>query len=137
MRETPGVLDGDRVVAREPHCGVCQHVVFHEEDDSDPHCRKWNRPPSTTGGDVCPAFQLHEDADVTRPEVDADVEIDWNRPTVGTEAPFYTVEKDDEAYSWLCGNCRTTEVAVDTMGRIVCSDCSNSKRPTDWDSAYL
>lgn len=130
-------VDSRAVTVDEPHCGVCKHVDFHDDRKSTPHCRKWNRPASVRAGQVCPGFRLHEEAEISEPAIETGVEIDWNEPTAGTEAPFYATQKDEQRYSWLCGNCRTLGVAVGTMGRIECTDCSNTRRPTDWDAAYL
>lgn len=139
MTSEPSVSGGGPVVAGEPHCGVCRHVDFRDDGGPTPRCSKWNRPASIRIGEVCSSFALHPEAEIDGAEIDADVdvEVDWNEPAVGTEAPFYAVLRGDERYGWLCGNCRTIEVVVDTMGRIECTDCDNARRATEWDAAYL
>lgn len=57
----------------------------------------------------------------------------------GSSAPFYAAYSDeshDNRYGYLCGNCESTNVAVDTMDRIECLDCGNRRKPTRWDAAY-
>lgn len=58
----------------------------------------------------------------------------------GSEGPFYTVYLDrdrGERYGYLCGNCDGFAVSMDTMGRVVCNDCENRRKPTRWDASYL
>ncbi|MFB6211740.1 MAG: DUF5816 domain-containing protein, partial [Halobacteriales archaeon] len=35
-----------------------------------------------------------------------------------------------------CGNCETLNNAMDTMGRIVCNECGNTRKPEEWDAAH-
>jgi ribosomal protein S18 acetylase RimI-like enzyme len=58
----------------------------------------------------------------------------------GSEGPFYTVYLDrdrSERYGYFCGNCDGWAVSMDTMGRVVCNDCENRRKPTRWDASYL
>jgi len=58
----------------------------------------------------------------------------------GSQAPFHPVYLDpdhESLYGWHCGNCESFDVAMDTMERIACNDCTNSRKPSRWDSAYL
>jgi ribosomal protein S18 acetylase RimI-like enzyme len=55
-------------------------------------------------------------------------------------APFYHVYEDRERearYGFLCGNCGSFDVAVDSMDRVQCNDCENRRKPARWDAAYL
>lgn len=55
----------------------------------------------------------------------------------GSKGPFYRVyrSKDrSEAFGYLCSNCDTLDNAMDTMGRIVCNECGNTRKPDDWDA---
>ena len=57
----------------------------------------------------------------------------------GSKGPFYTVYVDDRAqtpWGFFCGNCETTDNAVDPMGRIQCNECSNVTRAEEWDAAH-
>jgi ribosomal protein S18 acetylase RimI-like enzyme/ribosomal protein S27AE len=57
----------------------------------------------------------------------------------GSEAPFYVAYSDpdrEQRYGYFCGNCEGTEIAIDTMDRMVCGDCGNRRRPSRWDAAY-
>lgn len=57
----------------------------------------------------------------------------------GSKGPFFVTYADPERterYGWLCGNCDGTDVAMDSMERIECNDCSNRRKPVRWDAAY-
>lgn len=59
---------------------------------------------------------------------------------VGTMSPFFAVYRTapcEKRYGWYCSNCDGFRTAVDTMGRIECTDCSNCHKPRQWDAAYL
>jgi ribosomal protein S18 acetylase RimI-like enzyme len=58
----------------------------------------------------------------------------------GSDGPFYAVYLDrdrTERYGYLCGNCDGFGITMDTMGRVVCKDCENRRKPTRWDASYL
>lgn len=58
---------------------------------------------------------------------------------VGSKGPFYVVyrsDERDERYGFSCSNCGTLDNTMDTMGRIVCNQCGNTKKPDEWDAAY-
>ena len=59
----------------------------------------------------------------------------------GTEGPFaqtYEDEAREEAYGYYCGNCGSTDVSVDSMDRLKCSECGNThKADTEYDDSYL
>ncbi len=57
----------------------------------------------------------------------------------GSKGPFWVVyrSQDQEArYGYYCSNCETLNNAMDPMGRIVCNDCGNTKKPDEWDAAH-
>lgn len=57
----------------------------------------------------------------------------------GSKGPFYVVYNSSdrtERYGYYCSNCETINNAMDTMGRIVCNNCSNMRRPDEWDAAH-
>ncbi|WP_122090304.1 DUF5816 domain-containing protein [Halalkalicoccus subterraneus] len=57
----------------------------------------------------------------------------------GSDGPFYVLYRTpDREHRWgyLCGNCESSNTAMDTMGRIVCNDCPNQRKPTEWDAAH-
>ncbi|MFC6904077.1 DUF5816 domain-containing protein [Halalkalicoccus tibetensis] len=57
----------------------------------------------------------------------------------GSDGPFYVVYRTrdrQERWGYLCGNCEGANTAMDTMGRIVCNDCPNQRKPTEWDAAH-
>lgn len=57
----------------------------------------------------------------------------------GSEAPFYVAytDSDREArYGFYCANCEAIDVSMDTMERISCNQCENTRKPTVWDATY-
>lgn len=69
-------------------------------------------------------------------EIDIRIAIDEHE--IGSLGPFYAVYRDnDEPYGWWCSNCGVLDVAMDTMGHIVCNGCHNTRKATRWDAAYL
>ncbi|WP_435070007.1 GNAT family N-acetyltransferase [Haloplanus sp. C73] len=58
----------------------------------------------------------------------------------GSDGPFYSVYLDrnrTERYGYFCANCDSFGISMDTMGRVVCNDCENRRKPTRWDASYL
>ena len=67
------------------------------------------------------------------------VYIDRTRGERGAEGPFYVVFADADAHTrwgFACGNCGSLDTAMDTMGRIQCTDCGNLRKPDEWDAAH-
>ncbi len=57
----------------------------------------------------------------------------------GSEAPFFVVYRTEDCrgrWGYFCGNCEGFDTAMDPMGRIVCTDCPNRRKPTEWDAAH-
>lgn len=57
-----------------------------------------------------------------------------------SRAPFYATYTDSERterYGYVCGNCESTDVNVDTMDGVECDACGNRRKPIRWDAAYL
>lgn len=66
--------------------------------------------------------------------------IAYDESSRATKAPFYQVyntREFEQRYGYLCSNCGSFDVAVDSMDRIECNDCGNRSKPTRWDAAYL
>lgn len=65
--------------------------------------------------------------------------VDRDERERGSDAPFYgvyaTSDRTDR-WGYLCGNCESLDTAMDPMGRIVCTDCPNARKPTEWDAAH-
>lgn len=57
---------------------------------------------------------------------------------VGSKGPFFIVYRSeaDERYGFLCSNCDTFDNTMDTMGRIVCNKCGNTRKADEWDAAH-
>ena len=73
-------------------------------------------------------------------EDDGTVYADPTDPDKGSIAPFYpvyTAPDRDRTWGYYCGNCESVATAMDSMGRIECSDCDNTRKPTRWDSSYM
>lgn len=60
-----------------------------------------------------------------------------DRGSVGLFYAAYSDTDRTERYGYVCGNCNSANVGMDPMGRLECSDCGNTRKPTRWDSAYL
>lgn len=125
------------ISAEDRHCGVCQHVTFREDWDRTPYCSLKDRAISIRVGDVCAEFTMARTTDDEITDGGDHLDVDWTEPTRGSSAPFYIAYRDDERYGWVCGACRTHDVAVGPMGRIMCNECGNTRKPTEWDPAYL
>lgn len=57
----------------------------------------------------------------------------------GSEAPFYVAYSDEDRevrYGYYCANCHAVDVSMDTMERITCNQCDNTRKPTAWDATY-
>jgi ribosomal protein S18 acetylase RimI-like enzyme len=68
------------------------------------------------------------------------VHVDLSESERGARGPFYLAYADPdhgERYGYVCGNCESLDVVVDTMDRLECNACGNRSKPTRWDAAYL
>lgn len=81
------------------------------------------------------------DEDLEPVTADGDtVYVDQGTQEVGSIAPFYVVYGGKEAeniYGYWCSRCEDFANAMDSMGRIQCDSCGNSRKPTRWDASYL
>ncbi|MDZ7702164.1 MAG: DUF5816 domain-containing protein [Halobacteriales archaeon] len=67
------------------------------------------------------------------------VYIDLEDGLIGSKGPFhpiYRTEAGDERWGYFCSACETHDNAMDTMGRIVCNTCGNTRKPEEWDAAH-
>lgn len=67
------------------------------------------------------------------------VYVDESEGEIGSEGPFYVVYRSEDGadrYGYFCSNCETLDTAMDTMGRLVCNNCGNTKKPDEWDAAH-
>ena len=68
------------------------------------------------------------------------VYVDRDEYETGSAANFHLVYTDDERsdrYGYYWGNCDRLANAMDSMGRVECNECGNTRKPTRWDAAYL
>lgn len=71
------------------------------------------------------------------------VYIDQSEDDSGTERPFfvaYTDEEHTDQFGYYCANCGSLDTAMDNMGRIECSNCSNihaERSDEAYDDSYL
>lgn len=66
--------------------------------------------------------------------------VNFSEGERGSKAPFYAAYRTEdlqEKYGWYCGNCESVSTAMDSMGRVECNDCGNSRKATRWDASYL
>jgi len=67
------------------------------------------------------------------------VYVDTGDGRTGSEGPFFVAYVDEDGadpYGYLCSNCETFDNAMDPMGRIVCNECGNVRKPDEWDAAH-
>lgn len=67
------------------------------------------------------------------------VYVDQRETRHGSEAAFYVVYADrdgERRWGFQCGNCGALDPSMDTMGRIVCDECGNTRKPEEWDAAH-
>jgi len=65
--------------------------------------------------------------------------VDRSDAERGSEGPFYAVYTTPEAtdrWGYFCSRCESLDNAMDTMGRIVCNQCPNVRKPDEWDAAH-
>jgi len=58
---------------------------------------------------------------------------------IGSKGPFYVVYSDESEttrWGYFCSNCETFDNAMDAMGRVQCNECSNVRKPDEWDAAH-
>ncbi|WP_136717864.1 GNAT family N-acetyltransferase [Halorientalis salina] len=68
------------------------------------------------------------------------VYVDHDDVERGSLAPFHVVYADqdrEEKYGYHCSKCDSLANAMDSMGRIECGQCGNSRKPTRWDASYM
>jgi ribosomal protein S18 acetylase RimI-like enzyme len=66
--------------------------------------------------------------------------VNFSEGERGSKAPFYAAYRTRdlaERYGWYCSNCESVSTAMDSMGRVECNDCGNSRKATRWDASYL
>jgi ribosomal protein S18 acetylase RimI-like enzyme len=69
----------------------------------------------------------------------ATVYVDHTATEPGSIGEFHLVyaEEDGDHYGYWCAKCESLANAMDSMGRIQCDGCGNTRKPTRWDAAYL
>ena len=71
------------------------------------------------------------------------VYIDPEEDESGTEAPFFVAYTDEEftdQYGYYCANCGSLDTAMDDVGRVECTECSNvhaERSDEAYDDSYL
>lgn len=98
---------------------------------------------SDSGRDADPA-EASEPAERDDLDLPDEVAVDGGTVTLadesvpGSEGGFIATYDGDEAYGYLCANCESMDVTVDSMDRIRCGDCGNTHRPKEeYDGSYL
>ncbi len=64
--------------------------------------------------------------------------VNWVESDRGSKAPFFAAYTDDEGedlYGYFCSNCESFDTAMDSMERLECNDCGNTKKPVRWDAS--
>lgn len=66
--------------------------------------------------------------------------VAFDEASRGSESPFVAVYADENRetlHGWMCSNDDSFDVAMDTMERIHCNSCGNTRKAARWDAAYL
>lgn len=61
---------------------------------------------------------------------------DGERGSEGEFHPVYATADGTVQWGYQCGACESFDNAIDTMGRIVCNECPNVRKPDEWDAAH-
>jgi hypothetical protein len=65
--------------------------------------------------------------------------VDPTEAEIGSKGPFHVAFRDEDRsrrWGYYCTNCGTFDNAMDAMGRIQCNECSNVRKPDEWDAAH-
>jgi len=65
--------------------------------------------------------------------------VDHRDGDVGTKGEFYVAYRDEDRerrWGYFCANCETFNNAMDSKGRIRRNECSNLRKPEEWDAAH-
>jgi hypothetical protein len=57
----------------------------------------------------------------------------------GSKGPFlaaYSSGDRSRRWGYFCTNCESFDCAMDSMGRVQCAVCTNTKKPDEWDAAH-
>ncbi|WP_276300495.1 GNAT family N-acetyltransferase [Halorussus lipolyticus] len=66
--------------------------------------------------------------------------VNWLESDRGSKAPFFAAYSDEDGenlYGYFCSNCESFDTAMDSMERLECNECGNTKKPVRWDASYL
>lgn len=61
---------------------------------------------------------------------------DGERGSAGDFQPVYADAAGTTRWGYRCEACESFDNAIDTMGRIVCNECPNVRKPDEWDAAH-
>ncbi|MFB6207181.1 MAG: GNAT family N-acetyltransferase [Haloglomus sp.] len=133
-------FDLERVAERQTELGSLELAEYvyapsgAEEEESD----------SGREAETAESAEPMERDDLDLPD---EVEVDGRTLTLadeslpGSEGGFvvtYTDEDENEEHGYICANCESMDVTVDSMNRIRCGNCGNTHRPKEkYDGSYL
>lgn len=134
------------------HCGVCQFAKWNASDKA-PYCTSKEDGIRINLGIICENFQPAEStpAEIDLGHLNSRVrksqlvnqtklpESEEGQRIRGSDGPFFAsyFDEGNRRYGWFCSACRSVDVGMDPMGRVVCGQCKNRSRPSEWDAAYL
>ncbi len=133
-------LDLVQVEERELDIGGQQIVEYVYEQSGDAEISEASASNSSSGD----AESTLSKADVDFPDsvtVDGEEVYVGDEPISGTQGPFAQTYADadrTEEHGYYCGNCESTDVSIDSMDRLKCAECGNTRKPDgDYDGSYL
>lgn len=68
------------------------------------------------------------------------VYVDLTSSVSGTRQPFHLVYAARDLatrYGFFCTGCESLANAMDSMGKVECASCGNTRKPNRWDAVYL
>lgn len=84
--------------------------------------------------------EVNESLRLITAENDTELYVDPDLTETGSTGPFYAVFSDPTGrrrWGYFCATCDSVVTTMDTMDRIECMQCGNTRKPTRWDAAYL
>ncbi|MFB6113677.1 MAG: GNAT family N-acetyltransferase [Halodesulfurarchaeum sp.] len=74
---------------------------------------------------------------VPKPTDEGTFYIAFDEGRRGSKGAFFAAYRDehrDHRFGFFCDNCESIQTTMDSMGRVACSSCGNTSKPTQWDA---
>lgn len=94
---------------------------------------------SNVDGDATADLEPADDRLEVRQGPEGPLYVAYDEAEKGQKGPFlvaYGSPARGDRWGYYCTNCETFDNAMDSMGRVQCNQCSNYKKPDEWDAAH-